>query len=439
VDLVPAWRQSSFKYMSVFNYKARKKDGTIVSGSIEAAERRLAMQLLQAQGLSPVTLKEGTSGASSVFSKLSERAKALRTQSRTHDGSVAAQKQRGAKREGVGLTVLKRLMELHSSGLPVGDSIRILSQRLSNKEQKAIVQMLWRDLSEGSTLAGAMSRQPRYFPNSISYVIEAGEATGSLAPVLRKVIDYMEEKEAIRKKMIASMIYPGFICMVAIVVVILFMTVLLPQIEGMLDRLGGEMTWSARILIDGSSLMAQAGPFLLVGLVVGIIAFQQWRRTKTGLRRSDSWLLKVPLVGKIFLYGDLFQVGNLISTLLESGINTTETLRLTERTVKNTELRERFNLARGQVNEGLSIAQAFQRNQFMPDLAVDILTVGENTGNLAHSMSEITKGFRNELTARLTQLTALVSTGALICAFVLVALIAMGIVTSVFQVSRSLS
>ena len=107
--------------------------------------------------------------------------------------------------------------------------------------------------------------------------------------------------------------------------------------------------------------------------------------------------------------------------------------------MKNTELRERFNTARGQVNEGLSIAQAFQRNHFMSDLAVDILTVGENTGNLAHSMNEITKGFRNELTDRLTRLTALVSTGALICAFVLVALIAVGIVTSVFQVSRTLS
>ena len=97
----------------------------------------------------------------------------------------------------------------------------------------------------------------------------------------------------------------------------------------------------------------------------------------------------MPLLGKIFYLSELFQVGNLISTLLESGINTTETLRLTERTVKNTKLRERFNTARGQVNEGLSIAQAFQRNQFMPDLAVDILTVGENTGNLAHSMNEI--------------------------------------------------
>jgi type II secretory pathway component PulF len=425
--------------MAVFNYKAREKDGTIVSGTIEAAERRLAMRRLQAQGLSPVTLKEGATGAPSVFAKIGERAKALRSNRNAKGGNENSQKQRGAKRESVGLLVLKRLMELHGSGLPVGDSIRILSQRLSEKEQRAIAQTLWRDLSEGSTLAGAMSRQPRCFPGSISYVIEAGEATGNLAPVLRKVIDYLEEKQGIRRKMIASMAYPAFICTIATAVVILFMTVLLPQIQGMLDRLGGEMTWSARILIDGSSFIAQIGPFLLLGLVIGIIGFRQWRSTESGLGRTDSWLLKLPLLGKIFYFSDLFQVGNLISTLLESGINTTETLRLTERTVKNTALRKRFNIARGQVNEGLSIAQAFQRNQFMPDLAVDILTVGENTGNLAHSMNEITKGFRNELTARLAKLTTLVSTGALICAFILVALIAMGIVTSVFQVSRSLS
>ena len=93
------------------------------------------------------------------------------------------------------------------------------------------------------------------------------------------------------------------------------------------------------------------------------LGFQQWRRSESGLGHRP-WLLKVPLLGKIFYLGELFQVGNLISTLLESGINTTETLRLTERTVKNTKLRERFNTARGQVNEGLSIAQAFQRNQF---------------------------------------------------------------------------
>ena len=425
--------------MALFYYKARDGQGSITSGTLEASERRLALQRLHAQGLTPLTLKEGSPDAASLTDKILGIVKTWFGPRSSKTGNGVAVETRGKKREGVGLIVLKRLMELHGSGLPVGDSIRILSQRLSNKEQQGIVQTLWRDLSEGSTLAAAMSRQPRFFPGSICYVIEAGEATGNLAPILRKVIDYMEEKEAIRRKMIASMIYPAFICTVAIGVVVLFMTVLLPQIQGMLDRLGGEMTWSARILIEGSNVVALGGPFVLAALAFAIIAFQQWRRTDSGLHRSDAWLLKVPMIGRIFFYGDLFQAGNLISTLLESGVNTTETLRLTERTVKNTDLRERFNTARNQVNEGLSISQAFQRNQFMPDLAVDILTVGENTGNLAHSMNEITKGFRNELTNRLTRLTALVSSGALIFAFILVALIAVGIVTSVFQVSRTLS
>ena len=149
-------------------------------------------------------------------------------------------------------------------------------------------------------------------------------------------------------------------------------------------------------------------------------------------------MLKIPLIGKIVYYANLFQTGNLISTLFESGINTTETMRLTEQTIKNVNLRERFRTARSQINEGLSIAQSFKRNSFMPDMAIDILTVGENTGNLGHSMEEITKSFRIELTRRLNQITNIISSGALVCAFLLVALVAIGIVTSIFQVSKTL-
>ena len=109
-------------------------------------------------------------------------------------------------------------------------------------------------------------------------MIEAGEATGNLSPILRKVIDFLEEKQAIRQKMITSMAYPGFICTVAFVVVIIFLTVLLPQIESMLDKLGGEMTWSAQLLMDGSAFLIQFGPFLLIALVLGIVALGQWRK-----------------------------------------------------------------------------------------------------------------------------------------------------------------
>ena len=429
--------------MPQFDYKARSKEGRIETGTIETADRRQASQRLQEQGLSPITLKEQSANKPSALSKLLKKGKTLSAaKSPSVDAETEAPtKQSGKtpKREKIGLMFLQRLLELHASGLPMGDAIRILSQRLSDPEQKELASAIWRDLSEGATLAGALNRQPKYYSGSITYVIEAGEATGNLTPVLRKVIEHLEEKQAIRQKMMASMAYPAFICTVAFGVVIVFLLVLLPEIQGMLDRLGGEMTWSARLLMDGSDFLLKFGPFLLIGLFFASISLGQWRKTETGRQTSDRWYLKIPLLGKIFYYSDLFQAGNLISTLLESGINTTEVLRLTERTLKNTELRNRFHIARGQVNEGLSIAQAFKRNDFMPDLAIDILSVGENTGNLAHSMSEITKSFRNELSKRLSRLTTIVSSGALICAFLMVALIAIGIVTSVFAVSQTLS
>ncbi|MGB0744965.1 MAG: type II secretion system F family protein, partial [Opitutales bacterium] len=420
--------------MPKFDYKARSHAGAVTSGQIEASDRRAAMRRLQAEGLSPVTLKEAGGKSASSLASFAEKLKTLGGSGRTDKQQDSAPRTGRAKREKVGLAVMKRLMELHGSGLPAGDSIRILSQRLSEKEQKALATALWRDLSEGATLAGAMARHPKYFSGSVSYVIEAGEATGSLAPILRKVIEHLEEKQAIRTKMLASMAYPAFICSVAFGVVILFITVLLPQIQGMLERLGGEMTWSARVLIDGADVLTKFGPIAIVAIVLGMIGLQQWRRSERGRKKSDRWLLRIPLLGKIFYYSDLFQSGSLISTLLESGINTTETLQLTERTIANLELRERFHTSRSEVNEGLSIAQAFRRNQFMPDISVDILTVGEDTGNLGQSMNEVTRGFRDELTRRLGALTNIVSTGALTAAFILVALIAMGIVTSVFQV-----
>ena len=428
--------------MTKFEYKARQKDGQTKTGSVDATERRQAMLKLQAMGLSPITLTEtGEKKPNNRLHSLKESFNIFNRAAKPSESDAQSKqlRSRGPSREKVGLSLLNRLMELHASGLPVGDSIRILSQRLSDPEQKKLANTLWRDLSEGLTLAAALTRLPKYFSNSITYVIEAGEATGSLTAILPKVIDYLEEKQAIRQKVITSMAYPAFICSVAFVVVIIFLVVLLPEIEKMLNKLNGELTFSAKLLIHGADYLIQFGPFVLIAVIAAALGIRQWRTTTKGIKKIDRWALKIPMIGRIFYYSDLFQSGSLMSTLLESGINTTETLRLTERTVKNTELSQRFNTARSQINEGLSIAQAFKRNDFFPDLAIDILTVGENTGNLAHSMEEIAKGFRAQLTKRLNRLTNIVATGALLFAFILVALIAIGIVTSVFEVSKTLS
>lgn len=424
--------------MPQFQYKARNRSGEVVTGQVEAAERRSAVHQLQAKGLTPVTLTLQDSRAAGPWFKLREKLRALRSETGQPASDGAQAGHRRVSREKVGLTVLKRLIELHGSGLPAGDSIRILSQRLSEKEQKQLAGQLWRDLSEGATLAAAMSRQPKYFSGSVCYVIEAGEATGHLAPILRRVIEYLEEKQAIRQKLIASMAYPGFICLVAVAVMILFITVLLPMIEKMTSKLGGEIPLIAQVIIDGSDMVARFGPFALIAGVIAVIGLFQWRRREEGRRITDGWLFRVPLFGPIIYYGELFQMSSLISTLLSSGINTTETLRLTERTIGNIDLRMRFHAARGQVNEGLSIAQAFHKNRIMPALSLDILSVGEDTGNLATSIEETTRGFRENLNRRSARMITVITSTALGSAFLFVGLVAIAMVISVLGISQSL-
>lgn len=454
--------------MTRFNYTYRTTEGHLSEGTLSASDRRQALVLLKKQGIVAIKLvaevETKTPAKNSSSSKKSALSNLFNFKKQNHGerSSTTAQGKRTrqifkakdseidsthsttggsttAKGEGIGLTLLKRLYELHKSGMPIGDAIRILQNRLSERTHKTLAIGIWRDLSEGLTLAQALARRGRYFTPSVSHVIQAGEATGNLCPVLEKVIQYLDEKRAIRKKMIASMTYPAFVSLVAVLVVILFLTVLLPQIEGMLQRLGGEMTWSAQLLIDGSNLLLKSGPLILISIFLLAIGLRQWKQTQAGKQIIDHWSLKIPLIGKILYYSSLYQTGNLIGTLLQSGINTTETLQLTEKTIENAALKQRFSVAKGQINEGASVTQAFRRQNFMPEVALDILSVGEDTGALANSMNDVTEGFKEELSQRLNSLTTIVSSLALGFAFGLVTLIAIGIVTSVFEVSKTLS
>ena len=167
--------------------------------------------------------------------------------------------------------------------------------------------------------------------------------------------------------------------------------------------------------------------FLVIGLILLIISLSQWKRTQLGKSMIDQWSLKIPLVGKIIYYSNLYQTGNLIATLLQSGINTTETLQLTEKTIENAHLKQQFSIAKGQINEGASITQAFRLQNFMPDVALDILSVGEDTGELAKSMEDVTEGLKESLSQRLNALTTIVSSLALGFAFGLVTLIDLSI------------
>jgi type II secretory pathway component PulF len=420
--------------MIEFTYQAIDQKGKTRNGKISAGNSRDARKQLSAQSLTVLKLGGGESPKSKVGSRLSFG----KLGKKKSKGNLETQ-EKGAKAEKVGLAFLKRLLELHASGMPVADAVKLLNQRLSDPSQKYLAGSIWRELAEGRTLSRAMRLLPGYFSESSSYVIEAGEATGNLSPILEKIINHLEEKREIRSRVISGMAYPVFVGLIALGVVLFFLFFLLPQIQEMLASLGGELNLMAKILINGSNVVLAVGPFVLVGMIVILGILKQLNKTESGGMRIDRTLLQIPLFGRILFLSELFQLSSLLSTLIWSGIGLTENLRLCERTIKNRFLRSRFRAARALVNEGRSLPDALRKFEFMPLMQLDVLEVGEKTGNLGNSLNDTAKTFREELTKRIKVMTNLISGLALGFAFSLVALVAVSIVTSIFQVSKSIS
>lgn len=419
--------------MALFEYIALDTNGKKIKGSIDALSRKQALvRLKQEFKLNPLALNEESGKDQKVHAKemIKEIAAAPSTSFLKRKASINGEK--------VALGFLRKLLQLNSSGLPIGDAIKTLSRRVTDPALKELSTLLWRDLSEGLALALAMSRYPKTFDTSIVHLIEAGEATGNITPILRNIIELLETRAELRKKLAASLVYPIFISCVALGVVGLFLLFLLPRIQTMLLSLGGELSLSAKILIGFGDFLLTKGPFVLVLLTVMIVGFFQWRKTTAGLKTSDRILIKAPLIGPILINADLSRISNLMATLLESGVTMNETLKLAEKSIKNTTLQQRFIASRTMINDGAAFSVATSRNQLFPSMDIDILSVGENTGNLVKSFKEIYKTHAEELTTQLKMVTTTISSAAMLFAFSLVTILTLGIVTSIMQLSQSL-
>jgi len=425
--------------MPTFSYRAMNSKGEAQTGVMEAANRGAVIQRLRSMQLRPVDINSKGGSAAAAAVATARDSLVPEASAQTKPGGplklLEPEQFKGGKNA---LAFLKKLHQLNAGGMPLGDSIRLLSVRVSDPKQASLATRLWKDISEGRTFANALRNYPKSFDTATVHLVEAGETTGNLIPVLKNVIDNLEEQADLRKKILGGLAYPIFICALAFGVMLLFLYFLLPRISDMMKSMNGQMNFLTQSLINVSGFAAHWGWAVMLVLGIAAVAIFRWRKTPEGRNATDGWCLKIPFVNTIFLNIDICHISNLCATLLESGLNTTETLRMTERTVTNTIVQSRFNAARTLINDGASFSNAFRRYTVLPDLDLDLLSVGENTGNIAKSFREIYKMHSQQLTEQFQLLTILITGGALGTAFLLVAILAVSIVLSVLGMSKSL-
>lgn len=425
--------------MPRFAYTARDRTGNPISADVEAPSRREAVRILSARGLQVAAVNEvagvAAKGAARAAAKAGAAAKPAAGPAAPRGGRL-----RGSQppRRAECLPFLEALHDLASSGLSAGEAVRLLSVRIKEPRQRTLCAGIWERISEGAPLSRAMAAFPEVFDPSITNLIQAGEATGSLNDTLQRLIAHLTEQRELRRQLTAALAYPVFMVVVAFGVILFFLIFLLPRLKTLLTSLGGKMPGSTALLIRLSEFaLSPYGLATLVLAVIGLISFFGWRQTAPGKAATDAWLLKLPLAGQFIVSQTVLAFSQTLSVLLENGITAAEALRMTEKQIDNTVHRAAFNSATARVLEGEALSLALGRTGVFPELVLDRLAVGENTGNVVPSLKQIATAYQKNISNQLGLFTKVIASGVLMAVFVFVGFIAFAIVSAVFQVSGS--
>lgn len=425
--------------MARFAYTARDRGGKSVTADLEAPSRKDALRLLAARGLQVATVNE-------IASATGKPAKAGKE---TKNGSAptaapARGLSRAARRAAAlaptsaeRLPFLEALFDLMTSGLSAGEAVRLLSIRIKEPQLRSLCAGLWERISEGAPLSRAMAEFPQVFDTSITNLIQAGEATGSLNDTVQRLIAHLTEQKELRRQLLGALAYPCFMVFVAGGVILFFLFFLLPRLQSLLTSLGGKLPLSTKLLIGLSDFTIHYGLFVIIALIFAAVSFWRWRATEAGRQETDAWLLKLPLIGPFVISQTVLSLSQTLSVLLENGITAAEALRMTEKQISNRVHRAAFGIAIGRVLEGEALSAAFARTGCFPDLVLDRLSVGENTGNVVPSLKQIASTYQKKISNQLNMFTNVIASSVLMAVFIFVGFIAFSIVSAVFQVSAS--
>lgn len=302
----------------------------------------------------------------------------------------------------------QQLAALFHAGLPVLQSVQMLRQRSPNAKLRTILSDVEARIKSGSALSEAFAAQGDTFPKIYTASILAGERSGNLDEVLRRYVEFTKAIAQLRRKIRGALTYPVMLLCAAIVLIVVLTTFVIPQFSSLYENMGADLP-KITLYVVGLSNAVRQNIFWLAPLAAGLIAaIISWRRTESGRRTMDRWVLKVPIIGELVKQMTTAQFSRSMATLLAGGITVVEAFQIALASVANRELLRSTEPALPKVREGKPFTESLAEAGWVPELATDMIGVGERSGSLREMLDEVSGFYDAETEVKLGQLTSLI-------------------------------
>jgi type II secretory pathway component PulF len=403
--------------MAEFAYKATDSSGSPTTGRLTAHSRGEAYRILRERGLQPVSVSsaDGTSDTSKKTPSSDEPLPRLNTTQL--------------------LYFTEELAELLEAGLKLEGALKVIEQRQEKSGVQPIAARLRQRVRDGFSFSAALQDCGRTFDSLYCNLVAAGEASGALPQILKRQCAYLALIQELRSRVVSSLLYPAIVFASAIVLMFVFLTFLVPQLSSLLGKTGQKLPLITQVLISTSQFCGKWWWAIIafIGLVILLIRYAV--RTPAGRDWWHATMLSLPVVGPVLQAKFFAEMLQTLSTLVSNGVALLQGIQLMTAATANVYLKALLVKVAAMVGEGISLASALRRVGFFPPVMMDILSVGEQTGDIAGALERAAKRYDRDLSTRISHLTTLVQPAIILLVALFVGIVAYsmiaGILTSV--------
>ena len=402
--------------MPTYKFEALNTSGQEVKDSVDAPSEEEASQKIKAMGyfvtkLTAAQAKGGGKGGKKGGKKKSRKTFAM---------GGASQKQ---------LTLFTRQFSvLQDAGLPVLRSLRILEKQMKPGALKNGLIDVVEDVESGQTLSEAMSKQPKCFDRLYVNMVRAGEAGGALEVILQRLAEFKEKAQGLKKKIIGAMVYPLVVIFVAVAILTFIMVMIIPKFKKIFDEFGLQLPWATQTLISISDWTTQYWFFLPLFPVGVYLSLKLIRLSKAGNYALDRMVLWVPVIGGLVEKTIVARTMRTLGTLIASGVPILEALTIVRETANNVVFERMFQRVVESIREGETIADPMREARLVDDMVVNMIEVGEETGDLDTMLYKVADFYDEEVDVLVKSLISLLEP----IMIVFLGLVIGGIVISLF-------